>query len=106
MAALFVFISMARRKKEGDSQFQGKSRGGLSTKIHAPVDALGNPVRLILTPGQASKSKQAQALIAGFEADVLIADKGYDADNILLAIEATGSERLALTFSAMLYIVA
>ncbi len=106
MAALFVFISMTRRKKEGDSQFQGKSRGGLSTKIHAAVDARGNPVRLILTPGQASESKQAQALIAGFEADVLIADKGYDADNILLAIEAAGSERLALTFSAMLYIVA
>lgn len=30
----------------------GKSRGGLSTKIHATVDALGNPLRLLLTPGQ------------------------------------------------------
>ena len=93
-------------KKTGIRQFQGKSRGGLSTKIHAAVDALGNRVRLILTPGQASESKQAQALIAGFEADVLIADKGYDADNILLEIEAVGSKRLAVTFSAMLYIVA
>lgn len=32
----------------------GKSRGGLSTKIHAAVDALGNPVRLLLRPGQSS----------------------------------------------------
>ena len=63
-----MFISMARRKKEGDSQFQGKSRGRLSSKIHAAVDARGNPFRLILAPGQASESKQAQALIAGFEA--------------------------------------
>ena len=70
------------------------------------MDALGNPVRLILTLGQAYKSKQAQTLIAGFEADVLIADKGYDADNILLAIKAAGSKRLAVTFSAMLYLVA
>src|SRR2546428_7529722 len=31
----------------------GRSRGGLTTKIHALVDALGNPVELMLTPGQA-----------------------------------------------------
>ena len=53
---------------------------------------LGKPVRLILTPGQASESKQAKALISGFEANMVIADKGYDADDILLAIEAAGSE--------------
>ena len=64
----------------------------MSTKIHAAVDALGKPVRLILTPGQASESKQAQMLIAGFEAGMVIADKGYDADDILLAIEEAGSE--------------
>jgi len=51
---------------------------------------LGKPVRLILTPGQASESKQAETLIAGFRADAVIADKGYDADVILSAIEATG----------------
>lgn len=66
----------------------------MSTKIHAAVDALGKPVRLILTPGQSSESRQAEALIAGFQADVVIADKGYDADAILSAIEATGSEAI------------
>ena len=30
----------------------GRSRGGLTTKIHAAVDALGLPVRLIPTAGQ------------------------------------------------------
>lgn len=45
----------------------GKSRGGLSTKILAAVDALGNPLRLLLTPGQASEYEQAAAaLIEGF----------------------------------------
>ena len=31
----------------------GRSRGGLTTKIHAVVDAKGLPIRLALTPGQA-----------------------------------------------------
>jgi len=33
----------------------GKSRGGVSTKVHAAVDSLGNTIRLILTAGQASE---------------------------------------------------
>lgn len=67
----------------------GKSRGGLSTKIHAAVDALGNPVRFILTAGQHSEIKQANALIQGFTADYVIADKGYDADAFIAEIEST-----------------
>ena len=58
----------------------GKSRGGLSTKIHAAVDALGNPIRLLLTPGQASEYGQAEALIEGFAFEAVLADKGYDAE--------------------------
>jgi len=56
----------------------GKSRGGLSTNIHATVDALGNPLRLLLTPGQASEYEQAAALIDGFACEAVLADKGYD----------------------------
>lgn len=51
-----------------------------TTKIHVAVDALGNPLRLILTPGQAHDSTQAEALIDGFAADHVIADKAYDAE--------------------------
>ena len=58
----------------------GKSCGGLSTKIHAAVDALGNPIRLLLTPGQASEYGQAEALIEGFACEAVLADKGYDVD--------------------------
>jgi len=66
----------------------GKSRGGLSTKIHVAVDALGNPVRFILTAGQYSEIRQADALIEGFSADYVIADKGYDSDLFIVAIES------------------
>ena len=41
----------ARSKKDG-AQAIGRSRGGLTTKIHALVDALGNPVEVMLSPGQ------------------------------------------------------
>ena len=69
---------MERQKKRQKEEFVGKSRGGLSTKIHAAVDELGNPVRLLLTAGQASEYGQANALIEGFNMDYVLADKGYD----------------------------
>ena len=69
----------------------GKSRGGLSTKIHAAVDALGNPVRLLLTAGQASEYGQSKALIEGWVADYVLADKGYDSDEFIEAIEWSGA---------------
>ena len=52
----------------------------MSTKIHALVDALGNPVRFFLSGGQAHDLVGADALIPAMEAETLIADKAYDAD--------------------------
>ena len=57
--------------------------GGWTTKIHAAVDALGNPLRLILSVGQQADIKQAEALLTDYEADAVIADRGYDADSLL-----------------------
>jgi putative transposase len=56
----------------------------LSTKIHAAGDALGNPVRLIGSPGQRNDIALAHELIEGFAAEVTIADKGYDADHCVV----------------------
>ena len=42
----------AGAKRGSEDEAIGRSRGGLSTKISAGVDALGNPVRFILTAGQ------------------------------------------------------
>ena len=70
----------------------GRSRGGLSTKIHAAGDALGNPVRLIASPGQRNDIAFADELVEGFQAEATIADKGYDADHLHEKIGATGAK--------------
>ena len=43
------------------------------------VDALGNPLRFILTGGQKHDVTQAEGLIAGYAGEYVISDKGYDA---------------------------
>lgn len=53
----------------------------MSTKIHALVDALGNPLAFFLTPGQAHDLVGADVLLPQMTADLLIADKAYDADH-------------------------
>jgi transposase len=63
----------------------------VSTKVHVAVDALGNPVRLIATGGQVADVTQGRALIAGIEAEHVIADKGYDSSELVGAIEAAGA---------------
>jgi len=79
-------------KKSGGQGCQalGRSCGGFSTKIHIAVDALGNPLRLLLTAGQRHDSPQAQALIDGFKPQALIADKGYDSDPLIESVTAQG----------------
>ncbi len=57
----------------------------MSTKIHATVDALGNPTGFHLTGGQASDLAGADALLDGIAAPTVIADKGYDAEARVLA---------------------
>lgn len=79
-------------KRGADAQGLGRSRGGLSTKIHAAGDALGLPVRLIASPGQRNDIAFAHDLVDGFEAGATIADKGYDADHLHEKIAQTGAE--------------
>src|SRR5260370_1975355 len=67
-------------KKDGEDQAIGRSRGGLSTTIQALVDALGNPLAFFLTPGQAHDLQGADALLPQMQADTLLADKAFDAD--------------------------
>ena len=63
----------------------------MTTKIHAVVDALGNPLRFILSPGQTSDITQAEALIADLPADHVLGDKGYDAKALRDAITEQGA---------------
>ena len=79
-----------RPKKDGEDQAIGRSRGGLTTKIHAVVDALGNPIALSLTPGQAADITQAEPLLEQVEPEAVIADKGYDSDALVATLEHRG----------------
>jgi transposase len=57
----------------------GRSRGGLTTKIHALVDANGNPIALKLTEGQAHDGKSAGDMLDRLGAgQTLLADRAYD----------------------------
>ena len=58
----------------------------MSTKIHAIVDALGNPIGLSLSAGQACDLEGADQLLPLVQADTVIADKGYDADARVLEV--------------------
>ena len=73
-------------------QALGRSRGGFGTKVHAAVGPLGHPVELRLTPGQAPDIKQAEGLLGDHTPEAVIADKGYDSDAFVAAIEARGAE--------------
>ncbi len=71
-----------RAGAKGGSQNQKRldeRKGGLSTKIHPVVDALGNPLSFHLTPGQASDLDGADQLLPNVVAQTVLGDKGYDA---------------------------
>jgi len=61
----------------------GRSRGGLTTKIHVLVDERGLPLKVTLTAGQTHDMQAAPRLIADLpKGSMLLADKGYDADSV------------------------
>jgi transposase len=90
MPPLSARTSIALAPKQSGEQAIGRSRGGLTTKIHALVDALGNPVELMLTPGQAHDLTCAETLIGSADPDALIGDKAYDADLLIDTLTRRG----------------
>ena len=78
--------------KKDDDHAMGRSKGGLSTKIHALVDALGNPLRFLLTPGQVHDLVGAGALLPQIAAGVLIADTAFDADDRVIRRRAAAGQ--------------
>ena len=55
------------------------------------TDALGRPLRLIVTAGQVNDCTQADRLLEGVEAGYVIADKGYDSEGVIEKIEEFGA---------------
>lgn len=93
-ARLYVPIDTAQAQKicEAEAGFEahaiGRSKSGLSTKIHVTTDALGNPVRFILTGGQRNDIKQTEGLLNGQKAKHVFANIGYDGQHAMNAIAA------------------
>ncbi|SES22279.1 transposase, IS4 family [Sphingobium sp. YR768] len=91
----------------------GRSRGGLTTKIHALVDANGLPIALKLTAGQAHDGRSAADMLGTLsDGDVLLADRAYDSDALRSEMAARGvwanikpmpNRKRRPAFSAFLY---
>ena len=62
-------------------------RGGLSTKVHLVVDALGLPATFEITEGQRHDSKSAKMLVARVMSRCLLADKAYDSEDLRAALQ-------------------
>jgi Transposase DDE domain len=83
--------SKRRRGERGADAALGRSRGGLTTKIHLLCNGLGQPVDFVVTAGPVADCTQALPRLGGRQAEAVRADKGYDADAIVQRIEAAGA---------------
>jgi transposase len=91
----------------------GRSRGGLTTKIHALVDAEGLPISLKLTEGQAYDGHSAEDMLGGLsDGQILLADRAYDSDALRRRLAERGAwanvkpmpnRKQRLAFSPFLY---
>ncbi|PYD47459.1 hypothetical protein C3920_09780 [Novacetimonas pomaceti] len=82
----------AGARKKGSGSGIGRSRGGLTTKIHAVVDAAGKPLALSLMPGQRAGITEAEPFMDEVDPAAFIADKAYDAAPL---IEKLGEQQIA-----------
>lgn len=118
-AVQMIDTSIVRVHQHGASLFRnnrqsmGRSRGGLTSKIHAVVDSNGLPVRLALTAGEPHDNRLAAKLSSRLKSGaMLLADRGYDADWIRAMVSNRGAwanlpprrnRKDALCFSPYLY---
>ena len=75
---------------EGRQSGYVQDKRGLNTKIHLAVDANGMPVRILVTEGTRADCKEAVHLIEGISAEILLADRGYDTNEILTYAVSAG----------------
>jgi transposase len=79
-------------QKRGADKALGRSRGGLTTRIHLLTNELGLPLDFLITGGQVNDCAQAIELLGQHKAEAVLADKGYDADAIVEHVEAMGAK--------------
>lgn len=70
----------------------GRSRGGLTSKLHAVVDGNWLPVRRGITPGEARDNRLCPVLLDGLRPQtMLLADRGHHADWIRARVNQQGA---------------
>ncbi|MGB9364795.1 MAG: IS5 family transposase [Xanthobacteraceae bacterium] len=74
------------------SQAIGRSKGGMTTKILALTDALGNLVRFVLLPGHRFDTVGVAPLIDGLTFGGFIADKAFDSNSIIAELNERGAK--------------
>ena len=73
-------------------QLMDRSRGGLTSKIHAVVDTNGMPLRLALTTGEAHDNRLVLTLLSSLKSGaMLLGDRGFDADWIRALVSQHGA---------------
>jgi transposase len=75
---------------KGGGEDLGRSCGGFSAKIHELVDALGNPVKFLLSPGNDHDITRAEELTKQLKNTNLLADKGYDSKKFVDYLKENG----------------
>ena len=74
----------------------GRSRGGLTTKIHALVDADGLPIVLKITEGQAHNGRSAADMLSGLcRGQIMLADRAYDTNALRQTMTAQAADAVA-----------
>ena len=92
MERLLKFIDMGKVQKGTFKQSIGKSRGGMTCKILALVDSLGNLIKFRLMPGQYHDLVETKPLIEDVDFQALLADKAFDADWLIQELNERKSE--------------
>jgi transposase len=70
----------------------GRSRGGLTTKIHAMVDAQGLPISLVLSEEQAYDGHSPHLMLDSLTpGSILLTDRACDADKLRAAVASRGA---------------
>ena len=75
---------------------KGRGIGGLTTKVHAVVDGLGNPLHFLLSPGTRNDIVYAKEMLEPFDLNgkMVLADMGYDQEAFCEHIRRCGGDPL------------
>ena len=87
-----VHLPSMQAKRGTQNQAIGRSKGGMTTKILALTDALGNLVRFVLLPGHRFDTVGVAPLIDGIAFGGLIADKAFDSNAIIANLNERGAK--------------